>query len=100
MNVELVLEADSHEFSNVYIEGPVGRLGSRFLNYRHVILVATGVGVTPYSSFLDWIQQTLESGKEIGIEQVHFIWLLRDQVALEWFGVVTTALQVSYKVTI
>jgi len=69
-----------------FVEGPVGCLGSQFLKYKYMVLIGTGVGVTPYACIIDWIMRRFQEGKEIPFEKVYFIWSIRDQKAFQWFG--------------
>lgn len=71
----------------VYIDGPYGTPTSNVYRSRVAILVAAGIGVTPFASVLqslllrDHGKDKLERANQI----VHFHWLNRSQRSYEWF---------------
>jgi len=57
------------------------------------MLVAGGIGVTPFGSILKSIRYRLETHNQCSIEKVYFYWISRDKNAFEWFNEVLAALE-------
>ncbi|PZD72935.1 hypothetical protein C1752_02757 [Acaryochloris thomasi RCC1774] len=70
----------------VYLDGPYHSPSSHIYRSQHAVLIAGGIGVTPYASILQSIlhQRQMEA-KELNLEKVHFYWFNRDQSSFEWF---------------
>jgi len=85
----------------VYIDGPYGAPAVDIFEAEHAVLIAAGIGVTPYASILQtimhkyqqtnikcpncehiWNQGNQDSFK---IKKVDFFWINRDQHSFEWF---------------
>ena len=85
--------------ARVYIDGPYGRPGARFLECQHAVLIALGIGITPFASILQTVQwyfnmlsshslDSLAINEEVSkynLRRVDFIWVNRTQHAFEWF---------------
>ena len=86
----------------IQLEGPFGAPSSSFFQAQHAVLVATGIGVTPFASVLQSIMfrymqvrrkcpncdhcWTDDLGKSLGnLTKVDFFWINRDQKSFEWF---------------
>ncbi|XP_053673530.1 uncharacterized protein LOC128723791 [Anopheles nili] len=86
----------------IYIDGPYGAPSSHIFQAQHAILIATGIGVTPFASILQSIMHrywkarhccprcTYEWSSEIpptimNLRKVDFFWINRDQRSFEWF---------------
>ncbi|XP_062548461.1 NADPH oxidase 5 [Armigeres subalbatus] len=86
----------------IYIDGPYGAPSSHIFQAQHAILIATGIGVTPFASILQSImhrywkarhccprcnfQWTSEIPPTImNLRKVDFFWINRDQRSFEWF---------------
>ena len=89
---------------NIYIDGPFGAPSSAvFNNCSHAVLVATGIGVTPFASILQSIMfrywqarrqcpncahtwsEGLHSTSDFSLKKVDFIWINKEQKSFEWF---------------
>ena len=70
----------------VHVEGPYGTASAHVLESRHVLLVAAGIGVTPFASVLASMLARLERDRELPAEAVHFVWVCREQRAFDWFS--------------
>ena len=59
------------------IDGPFGSPSDQLSNYQRIVIVGTGIGVTPYAGWLHDIspQQTVD-----------FHWVVRDQISFTWFS--------------
>ncbi|XP_037046426.1 NADPH oxidase 5 isoform X2 [Bradysia coprophila] len=86
----------------IYIDGPYGAPSSHIFRAQHAILIATGIGVTPFASILQSIMHRYwkarhtcprceyEWSSEIpqtimNLRKVDFFWINRDQRSFEWF---------------
>ncbi|XP_018495165.1 NADPH oxidase 5 [Galendromus occidentalis] len=86
----------------VWIDGPYGAPSSDFLQSPHPVLVATGIGVTPFFSIvqsiihrcLDVKTECTECGhvfiascpESLGsLKRVDFVWIVRDFTWVAWF---------------
>ncbi|KAI9599601.1 ferric reductase NAD binding domain-containing protein [Syncephalis fuscata] len=70
----------------IQIDGPYGAVCDHVLDYKVAVLVAGGIGVTPFVSTLKsiWLQWT-NASHEMKLKKVYFIWICRDFKAFEWF---------------
>lgn len=70
----------------VYIDGPHSAPSSTIFSAEHAVLVATGIGVTPFASILQSIVARFRKRRSLGnLRQVDFIWVNRDYSSLDWF---------------
>ncbi len=91
------------------LDGPFGAPASNIFRASHAVLIATGIGVTPFSSILQSImyrylasRQQCPScghkyhnegggggrgggGRMFSLRKVDFFWINRDQKSFEWF---------------
>lgn len=79
----------------IFLDGPYGTPSTHIFNSTHAVLIAAGIGATPFASILRSIQLRKLKGEEMKLEQVHFIWLARDQHAFEWFLQVLAEIEAS-----
>ena len=95
----------------VFIDGPHGAPSSAIFAAEHAVLVATGIGVTPFASILQSIMHRYweskntcpqcsyqwsegfsggghghgQSDSNFKLKKVDFIWINREQKSFEWF---------------
>ncbi|XP_062502529.1 NADPH oxidase 5-like [Corticium candelabrum] len=94
-----------------YIDGPYGTPSTHIFQAEHAVLVAAGIGVTPFASILQSIAKHHENEKVqcpncmhkfcrqnpqsvMKLRKVDFYWINRDQRAFEWFISLLTQLEV------
>jgi len=82
------------------IDGPFGTASEEVFDFKTVVLVGGGIGVTPFASILRSIRYKTERQNATGIAQVplkkvYFFWISRDKTAFEWFGELLAALEES-----
>jgi hypothetical protein len=96
----------------VYIDGPFGAPASNIFRAHHAVLIATGIGVTPFSAILQSIMHrfwaikkecpkcshTWTASEEMrqtmfNLSKVDFFWINRDQQSFEWFVQLLTQLE-------
>ncbi|CAF1087428.1 unnamed protein product [Brachionus calyciflorus] len=94
----------SNEIKDVWmditIDGPYSTPSRRIFDSEHVILIAGGIGVTPFASILQsiWFKfskslkkcpdcdhQWYDQMKQKNLKRVDFIWVNRDYQSFEWF---------------
>lgn len=67
------------------VDGPFGAASEDVFDFEYVVLVAAGVGVTPFASILKTLRYAMEDGK-LRMKKVYFFWIARDKLCFEWFG--------------
>ncbi|XP_046642950.1 NADPH oxidase 5-like isoform X1 [Daphnia pulicaria] len=94
----------------ITMDGPYGTPSSHIFRAQHAVLIAAGIGVTPYASILQsimhryytslqkcpncrysWANQMPES--IMNLKKVDFFWINRDQRSFEWFVHVLSQLE-------
>jgi NADPH oxidase 5 len=68
-----------------FIDGPYGAPSTDVFQSRRAVLIAGGIGVTPFASVLESL--VLRSGAQAtsALERVDFVWLNSDPYSFEWF---------------
>ncbi|KAK0086854.1 hypothetical protein PV325_002416 [Microctonus aethiopoides] len=86
----------------IFLDGPYGAPSNHIFQAQHAVLIATGIGVTPFASILQSImhkywkvrhtcpncQHTWASEipmTVMNLRKVDFFWINRDQRSFEWF---------------
>ncbi len=70
----------------VYLDGPYGTPSVHIFESEYVMLIAAGIGVTPFASILRSIlYQNKQGSSQTNLKKVHFYWVNREQKAFEWF---------------
>ncbi|XP_071941396.1 NADPH oxidase 5-like [Antedon mediterranea] len=102
--------SDDAEKLRVYIDGPYATQSCRVFETDHAVLVATGIGVTPFASILYSILHRYRNSKSTcpscnytwlngklrylnRLKKVDFIWINRDSKSFEWFVGLLTQLE-------
>ena len=79
-------ELESQRDLKVYIDGPHSAPSSTVYSSEHAVLVATGIGVTPFASILQSLIERVRRGQGLGaLRRVDFIWVNREYRSMEWF---------------
>jgi NADPH oxidase 5 len=68
-----------------FIDGPYGAPSTDVFQSRRAVLIAGGIGVTPFASVLESIVLRSASNATVALDRVDFVWLNRDQYSFEWF---------------
>lgn len=81
----LMLEriSEKKELPKIKIDGPFGSPIDSICNYTAAILVASGIGITPYISMLKYI---IKNNSLVNIKKLDLIWVNRDPRYFEWFN--------------
>eukprot|EP01112_Ceratiomyxa_fruticulosa_P000009 TRINITY_DN0_c1_g1_i1.p1 TRINITY_DN0_c1_g1~~TRINITY_DN0_c1_g1_i1.p1 ORF type:complete len:525 (+),score=105.37 TRINITY_DN0_c1_g1_i1:195-1769(+) len=80
------------------IDGPFGAASEEVFDYKVVMLIGAGIGVTPFASILKHIKFQLERQMQLGqvtlpLEKVYFFWVCRDKGSFGWFSALLSALE-------
>ncbi|XP_076647096.1 NADPH oxidase [Halictus rubicundus] len=102
-------DASSHSTLNylgkpleIFLDGPYGAPSSHIFQAQHAVLIATGIGVTPFASILQSIMHRYWKARHtcpkckfswasdipstvMHLRKVDFFWINRDQRSFEWF---------------
>lgn len=69
----------------VYLDGPYHSPSSHIYQSTYAVLIAGGIGVTPYASLLQSIlHQRQAESTLLQLQKVHFYWFNRSQDSFEW----------------
>lgn len=85
------------EYPQVLVDGPVGAPSQDYNQYRVVMLIGAGIGVTPFASILKsivnmWEENRCEKcsavchGRDFQILKIYFYWITPEQETLQWFA--------------
>jgi Ca2+-binding EF-hand superfamily protein len=69
----------------IVLDGPYGTPSTHIFQSTHAVLIAAGIGATPFASILRTIQLRRLKAEPMSLRKVHFIWLAGDQISFEWF---------------
>ncbi|KAL0479450.1 NADPH oxidase [Acrasis kona] len=68
------------------VDGPFGTAAEYVFQFDTVMLVAAGIGVTPYASLLKHIKYRMQHDPNgLKIKKVYFYWINREEGSWEWF---------------
>ncbi|XP_006823383.1 NADPH oxidase 5-like [Saccoglossus kowalevskii] len=98
----VVQKEDSDTELEVYIDGPYGSPSQHIFDSQHAVLIGAGIGVTPFASILQSINEQFKSTKNVcpkcryawreelpetnlTLKKVDFYWINRSQTSFEWF---------------
>nr|AXN93676.1 dual oxidase [Scylla paramamosain] len=75
----------NEKYPEIYMDGPFGEGHQTWWDYQVVVLVAGGIGVTPFASILrDMVNRLQNSTKMMRTKQVLFLWTTGSQKQYEW----------------
>lgn len=97
---------------HLYIDGPYGSPSSHIFHTEHAVLIATGIGVTPFASLLQSIMFRYIKARHscpscghcwtdpippeaMNLRKVDFVWINRDQKSFEWFVNLLSELEIT-----
>eukprot|EP00761_Pharyngomonas_kirbyi_P006350 gb/GECH01006356.1/.p1 GENE.gb/GECH01006356.1/~~gb/GECH01006356.1/.p1 ORF type:complete len:609 (+),score=143.17 gb/GECH01006356.1/:1-1827(+) len=78
------------------VDGPFGAPAEHVFDYPYIMLIAAGIGVTPYASILKHILHRKKTDDTLKTKKVYFYWINRDQGSWEWFSDLLTQLETEY----
>jgi NAD(P)H-flavin reductase/Ca2+-binding EF-hand superfamily protein len=77
----------------IELNGPYGTATARIFDSKVAILVAAGIGVTPFASVLASLLLRALQKKPWALERVHFVWVCKEQRSFEWFAELLAVLE-------
>lgn len=97
---------------HLHLDGPYGSPTSHIFQTEHAILIATGIGVTPFASILQSIMYRYTKAKHVcpscshswadpippnimHLKKVDFVWINRHQKSFEWFVSLLSELEIT-----
>uniref|UniRef100_X2ATU6 FAD-binding FR-type domain-containing protein n=1 Tax=Capitella teleta TaxID=283909 RepID=X2ATU6_CAPTE len=77
---------DSSTLPKISVDGPFGTCSEDVFRYQVDVLVAAGIGVTPFASVLKdiWFKKC-DADHQMKLRKVYFYWICPDTNAFEWF---------------
>ncbi|KAF9428635.1 hypothetical protein BGZ94_001658 [Podila epigama] len=69
----------------VRIDGPFGAPTEDVFDHEIVVLVGSGIGVTPFASILRDIWYRANNNMPLKTKRIEFYWVCRDLASLKWF---------------
>lgn len=81
------------------VDGPFGTCADEVWNFDYIMMVAAGIGVTPYASLLKHIGHRYRNDKELRIKKVHFYWINREEGSWEWFSELLNSMCTKLRIT-
>jgi predicted ferric reductase len=80
-----------------YLDGPFGAPAEHFKNYEHLIFVASGVGVTPFSSILISMLYQLKKGETLPYKAISFFWIQREYCKTDYLNNILEEIEIEDK---
>lgn len=68
------------------VDGPYGKVSIDFIRYRTVVLIGSGIGVTPMMSILKDLVDRQVSSMPITTQAIYFYWIIPDIDCYSWFS--------------
>jgi Ca2+-binding EF-hand superfamily protein/predicted ferric reductase len=100
----------------VLIDGPYGTPSHHIFDSEHAVLIAAGIGITPFASILQSLMfryrqaratcpncdyklsdQYVSNNDKLNVKKVDFIWITREQRSLEWFISLLSQMEIEQK---
>lgn len=84
--VDVTKMSSTLSLPSIRIDGPYGAPAEDVCKFECAVLVATGIGVTPWASVLKTIIARHRAGTLQPLRKIYFVWLNRDASGFEWFA--------------
>eukprot|EP00210_Caulerpa_lentillifera_P004633 g4419.t1 len=68
------------------IAGPYGAPSQAYQDYRVVMCIGAGIGVTPFASILSNVLHCIRSSENQKMQKVYFHWVVRSRSEASWFA--------------
>jgi predicted ferric reductase len=77
----------SNDLPSIKIDGPYGAPTQTYVKYNHLMMIATGIGATPFSSILkDILFRMKNKDPELNYEEIDFYWMQRKASQFAWLS--------------
>ena len=110
------IDVDRQYRLKVFIDGPYGTPSQDIFDSEHAVLVAAGIGITPFASILQSLMfrfkqararcpncscklgdRFLSCNEKVCVKKVDFIWVTREQRSLEWFISILSQMEIEQR---
>jgi ferredoxin-NADP reductase len=100
----------------VFIDGPYGTPSVDIFDSEHAVLIAAGIGITPFASILQSLlfryrqsrakcpncdhkisNKLMSQQDKLAVKRVDFIWITREQRSLEWFISIISQMEIEQR---
>ena len=77
--------SNSCDYPSIRLDGPYGAPTQTYYKYNHLMLIASGIGATPFSSILtDLLFRIKNKETEINYEEIDLYWMQRRASQFSW----------------
>ncbi|GAA6060317.1 hypothetical protein JCM10212_002958 [Sporobolomyces blumeae] len=92
---QVVEHARTRVLPRIMVDGPFGSASEDVFDFEVSVLVAGGIGVTPFASVLKhiWYRLNSDGRDSTRLSKVYFFWVCRDFTSFEWFQSLLMALE-------
>jgi len=70
---------------NVRVAGPYGAPAQSYQDYKVIVCIGAGIGVTPFAAVLSDVLHTIRTKSTNKIDKVYFYWTVRSRYEASWF---------------
>ena len=83
------------KFPSIYLKGPYGAPSQHYNDYKHLMVISTGVGATPFASILRHLSHKIKADSEAGVKtkSITFYWVNRKPSSQSWLNGLIRELQ-------
>ncbi|KAG0302032.1 hypothetical protein BGZ98_007853 [Dissophora globulifera] len=82
---EEIRVSSAFSMPDIKIDGPFGAPTEDVFDHEIVVLVGSGIGVTPFASILRDIWYRANNNMPLKTKRIEFFWVCRDLASLKWF---------------
>lgn len=87
------LPVDISMMPRIAVDGPFGTSSEDVFQYKVIVLVGAGIGVTPFASILKHIWYKHSHPDSSTLQKVYFHWVCSDTKCFEWFAEMLRSLE-------
>ncbi|TPX69842.1 hypothetical protein SpCBS45565_g02232 [Spizellomyces sp. 'palustris'] len=85
--VAKLAKTNPEALKKINVDGPFGAPAEHFEDFENVMLIGTGIGVTPFASILRDLQIRIQTGdrQPTRLRRIDLFWINRSRGAFSWF---------------
>lgn len=84
---------DISQMPRIAVDGPLGTCSEDVFQYKVIVLIGAGIGVTPFASILKHIWHEHSHPDNTTLQKVYFHWICSDTQCFEWFVEILQSLE-------